>query len=242
MKIEKINCPNCGASVSCDSAQCLFCRSRLKTMACPSCFGLMFIGSRHCSHCGAKTVQPEIKAEENSGDCPRCKIKLQSLQINEIVLRECQKCVGLWADVETFENVCANNENQAAVLGLISTHQQTAQNKMPAKISYVPCPECRQLMNRNNFARSSGVIIDVCKQHGIWFDAEELPKIIEFIRVGGLEHARRKEKLEIEAQKSRLRDEQMKFKLEQNRFKHSGGDRDSGSSLSIREFIRFLFD
>jgi Zn-finger nucleic acid-binding protein len=237
----KNSIPNCGAAVSSDSAHCLFCRSRLKTMACPACFGLMFLGSRHCSHCGAKTVQPEIKKEEISGDCPRCKIKLHSLQINEIDLRECEKCGGLWADVETFENVCASGENRAAVLSLISTKHNAAENKTPAKISYVPCPECKQLMNRNNFARSSGVIIDVCKHHGIWFDAEELPKIIGFIRVGGLEHARRKEKLEIEAQKSRLRDEQTRHRLEQNRFKDATFDRDSNNSLSIREFIRFLF-
>jgi Zn-finger nucleic acid-binding protein len=97
-------------------------------------------------------------------------------------------------------------------------------------------------MNRNNFARSSGVIIDVCKQHGIWFDAEELPRIIEFIRAGGLEHARRKEKLEIEEQKSRLRDEQTKLRLEQNKYGRAGANRDANDELSIHEFIRFLFD
>ncbi|HEX8267187.1 MAG TPA: hypothetical protein VF596_17430 [Pyrinomonadaceae bacterium] len=47
MKIESLNCPNCGAAVSSDSPQCAFCHSRLKTKACPSCFGLMFLGNRH---------------------------------------------------------------------------------------------------------------------------------------------------------------------------------------------------
>ncbi len=35
MKIEVLNCPNCGAAVFIDSAQCRFCTSRLKTMAYP---------------------------------------------------------------------------------------------------------------------------------------------------------------------------------------------------------------
>lgn len=35
MKIEVLNCPNCGAAVSIDSAQCRFCTSRLKTMPYP---------------------------------------------------------------------------------------------------------------------------------------------------------------------------------------------------------------
>jgi Zn-finger nucleic acid-binding protein len=125
---------------------------------------------------------------------------------------------------------------------LISTEHRATRNELPAKITYVPCPDCKQLMNRNNFARSSGVIIDICRQHGIWFDSEELPKIIEFIRVGGLEHARRKEELEIEDQKSRLRNEQTKLRLEQNRFQHSTVNQDPDNRLSIHEFIRFLFD
>ncbi|MBA3784193.1 MAG: hypothetical protein H0X15_01425 [Acidobacteria bacterium] len=33
MKIEALNCPNCGAAVSIASAHCRFCTSKLKTMA-----------------------------------------------------------------------------------------------------------------------------------------------------------------------------------------------------------------
>ncbi len=48
----------------------------------------------------------------------------------------------------------------------------------------IECPGCEQLMNRNNFARSSRVIIDVCPSHGTWFDAEELPRIVGAIGSG----------------------------------------------------------
>ncbi len=237
MKVKALNCPNCGAAVSSDASQCLFCHSRLKTMACPSCFGTMFLGSRHCSHCGAKAVRPEIKTGENLGDCPRCRIKLDLLQIDEINLGECKKCQGLWADVETFENLCASRESQAAVLAFaVDKH---AENKN-LKVNYVPCPDCRHLMNRNNFASSSGVIIDLCKQHGVWFDAEELPKIVDFIRKGGLDYARQKEKIKIEDEKSRLREQKLAF--ERNAFRESADVQDSNSSLSVREFVRFLFD
>jgi Zn-finger nucleic acid-binding protein len=213
MKIEALNCPNCGAGVSSDKTQCIFCHSRLKTMACASCFGLMFQGSKHCSHCGKKAIQTEIKAEENPGDCPRCKINLNLLQIGEITLRECQKCDGIWANADTFEAVCANHESQAAVLSVMA--QKHSENK--TAVRYVPCPVCRQLMNRNNFARSSGVIIDICKQHGVWFDAEELPKIIEFIRKGGLDHAREREKLQIKEQRKMLVEQQRKLAREDAR-------------------------
>jgi len=242
MKVEALNCPNCGAAVSSDAAQCGFCTSRLKTMACPACLGLMFLGSRHCPRCGAQAVQTEIKDDDNLGDCPRCKIKLNRLQIDRINLRVCRRCEGWWADVETFENVCAERESQAAVLNFIRAEQIHVENKNPVKVSYVPCPDCKQLMNRSNFARSSGVIIDLCKQHGVWFDREELPKIIEFVRRGGLDHARQKEKLQIADERNRLRQEQRQLAFEQYDFSESAMSRDSGSSLAVREFVRFLFD
>lgn len=239
MKIEALNCPNCGACVSSDKTGCLFCRSRLKTMACPSCLGLMFVGSKHCAHCGEKVVQTQTVLEENLGDCPRCKIKLRILQIGEATLCECEKCSGLWVDVETLEEVCANHEKQAEVLSSI---EQNSVHKNPAKIQYVPCPDCKNLMNRNNFAASSGVIVDICKQHGIWFDAEELPKIIEFIRKGGLDHQRQKEKLQIEEQRRSLVEQQRKTALQDSRFDQSSTQWNSPSTIAVREFVRFLFD
>ncbi len=87
MKIESLNCPNCGAAVFSDAASCQFCRSRLKTMACPSCLGVMFSGSKHCPRCGAKAVLPKIASEEKLGKCPRCQIGLESLKIEEVNLR-----------------------------------------------------------------------------------------------------------------------------------------------------------
>jgi hypothetical protein len=48
-------------------------------------------------------------------------------------------------------------------------------------------------MNRVNFAHASGVIVDVCTNHGTWFDADELRRVLDFISAGGLESARQRE-------------------------------------------------
>src|SRR4051812_39882412 len=184
MNIQALNCPNCGAGVASDKTQCQFCKTRLKTVACSFCLGLMFEGSAFCSLCGGKTAAA-VSNDASAGSCPRCKIRLNALQIEDVNLRECASCDGLWADVETFETICADRERQAAVLRFISEKHEIKN----LKVNYVPCPDCRQLMNRSNFARSSGVIIDICKNHGVWFDADELPSIIEFIHKGGLDIA-----------------------------------------------------
>lgn len=54
---------------------------------------------------------------------------------------------------------------------------------------YRPCPVCGTLMHRQNYARKSAVIIDRCRDHGIWFDDDELERVLRFIRQGGARRA-----------------------------------------------------
>lgn len=122
-------------------------------------------------------------------------------QIEDILLDECPKCYGLWLDTGTFEKICRNAERSAATLGAA----QALPPQAVAPIRYRPCPECRQLMNRVNFAKSSGVILDVCRSHGSWFDVHELHHILQFIRAGGLDQARAKEKSELIQEQIRTR-------------------------------------
>jgi len=109
------------------------------------------------------------------------------------------------------------------------------------KVSYVPCPQCSQLMNRINFAHCSGVIVDVCKGHGTWFDRDELSKIVQFIRGGGLEMARQKEKLEIEYQREQLHAEQMRSDERTNLLGRSLADEERiDGLLAARGLLKFL--
>lgn len=236
---EALNCPNCGGAVASDKTKCEFCGSRLKTVGCSACLGMMFLGSKFCGHCGAAACRAELLDDPDSGECPRCKVKLQSLKIDAVAIRECERCGGFWSDGLTFENICAKKEHQASVLGFSESyvHPATAQ----PVVSYIPCPDCKQLMNRSNFAKSSGVIVDMCKQHGVWFDAGELPKIIEFIEKGGLDRAREKEKITIQDERSRLRNEERRLAMMARR---SGGNSldDNKLDSGFGRVIGRLFD
>jgi Zn-finger nucleic acid-binding protein len=107
-------------------------------------------------------------------------------------LDECPKCNGLWVELETFERLCADRTAQAPVLDprMAGT---TLMSRKPEKIRYGKCPDCQKIMNRVNFAKTSGIIIDRCTNHGVWFDADELRLVVEFVKAGGLDIARRKE-------------------------------------------------
>ena len=63
---------------------------------------------------------------------------------------------------------------------------------------YVPCPDCAKLMNRVNFGKRSGIVLDACAQHGTWFDADELRRVVEFVRDGGLDRARAHDRMQLE--------------------------------------------
>jgi Zn-finger nucleic acid-binding protein len=72
-------------------------------------------------------------------------------------------------------------------------------------------------MNRVNFARYSGVIMDVCKEHGTYFDRDELRRIVTFIRGGGLEKSRERQRERLVEEQQRLR--RVQLDLEQERRK-----------------------
>ncbi len=55
-----------------------------------------------------------------------------------------------------------------------------------AAVSCLQCPLCHVPMNRVNFGKRSGVIGDVCKSHGTWFDRGELTRAVEFVARGGV--------------------------------------------------------
>lgn len=202
MQAETLNCPMCGAAAATDDPTCNYCGARLATVACASCFGMMFRGSKHCPRCGAPAGQ-RAATDLPARKCPRCVIEMHSLLLGTTAIRECERCLGLWVDVPAFEKICADREQQAAVLGGASP-APTKPVQGVDKVRYVPCPECERLMNRINFARCSGVVVDVCKGHGTWFDREELSRIVEFIRGGGLEAARSKEKTALEEERRHL--------------------------------------
>jgi Zn-finger nucleic acid-binding protein len=200
----------------------------------------MFLGSKHCQHCGAAALREENVA---SGDkkCPRCKSDLQSISLGDSRMSECPDCLGLWLNPATFEKICADREQQAVVLGAASLDPAN-HLAFEGKVNYVPCPECRQLMNRANFARCSGVIIDLCKKHGVWFDRDELRRIIEFIQGGGLDVARSREKADLEEERRRLRQEQMSANLPHSGSLNVDDSRRITGIASARDLLKLLLD
>lgn len=170
---------------------------------------------------------------------------MSSIKIGGEQMRECERCGGIWLEVSAFERICANREEQAAVLGAASPVPTRQVNPISEgnRVRYSPCPQCGQIMNRINFARCSAVIVDVCKGHGTWFDRDELSAIVQFIRAGGLELSRQKEKREIEYEREQLRAEQFRAANRATSLAFSSPDEERLLGVSAaRGLLKFLID
>jgi Zn-finger nucleic acid-binding protein len=199
---QRLQCPGCGAPADAASARCDYCRARLATVSCPACFGLLFDGAGFCQHCGAKRQREE--AGGAAIRCPACRAAMAWVRVGQTDLLECERCDATWVEAETFERICADREAQGAVLHTAPRHGAPYASPPEPTIRYRPCPRCAKLMNRVNFGRVSGTVVDVCKGHGTFLDRGELHAIVRFIQGGGLEKTRAREREDIAEERRRL--------------------------------------
>jgi len=141
-----------------------------------------------CPTCGSIAQQATVRP------CPRCELPLEARTVSDLVIDECSGCHGLFLDEVAIRRVL-DDEDQSRAEALLAALPRVAHHALPASGGrmYIKCPICSTVMNRKLFATGSGVVVDVCKAHGTYFDGGELPAIIDFVRAGGLEIAAKKD-------------------------------------------------
>lgn len=199
-------CSHCGAPRAEGALNCSYCGAEFSLhdrdldTVCPHCFARVGHADKFCRFCG-KAINPETVAGQPSNlTCPACGDghMLTSRAWGDVSAMECQRCGGLWMGNESFKHLT----DQAATEGLNVENRERAQTaRLPqvdapppdGGVRYRPCAVCHQFMVKRNFGRRSGVVIDFCGRHGVWFDADELPRILEWIHDGGLAQANEEE-------------------------------------------------
>ena len=190
-------CPTCGAERSPDARACAQCGTEILAVRCAACMTLNAIGESACRQCGAELV-PEPEQVATGLLCPRgCGGLVATLDISE-----CERCGGLFIPNETLADLVSQHRGKSGERKTSIVPPVPA----PDAVVYLPCPSCNARMNRTVFGKSSGVIVDVCRAHGTWFDARELTASLAFVERGGLElvEKREKERKEEEQRKARV--------------------------------------
>jgi Zn-finger nucleic acid-binding protein len=195
---DVVCCSRCGAPRSQGAMSCQYCgadftlHERDLDTVCPHCLACVSHNAKFCHHCGTR-ISPEMVAGEDSKlNCPACGngYTLRSRALGEVSALECNRCAGLWLGTDSFrqltEKAAVDAKNAEPRGAPQKARAEEAETPPPSATRYRPCAVCGQLMVRQNYGRQSGVIVDVCKYHGVWFDADELPRILEWIRAGGL--------------------------------------------------------
>lgn len=206
-----LHCAACGAPAAPGTARCDYCLTRLASVACPSCLALSAHDALHCAQCGARLAREAGTRADGEAPfrCPACTEAMRQVHVGSLEMEECPACDGAWLAAATFERLCADAESQAAVLHHSTAPTAAATGHAPDPVRYRPCPACGAVMNRHNFSRTSGVILDVCSAHGTFFDRAELHRVVTFIRGGGLERARERRREQLAEEERRIRALQM---------------------------------
>jgi Zn-finger nucleic acid-binding protein len=204
-----LKCSSCGGLLKDEARKCEYCAAEITleeqrlSAVCPKCFARTASDARFCMECGIAIAPQAIFALADGTACPRCKGALRSREVAATLVTECSACGGMWLTPEGFLHACEHADQARAAE---SAAQSSARQPIEAqRVYYIPCLACGQLMTRKNYASTSGVIIDLCKDHGVWLDHRELERIVAFVRGGGLARAREREIERIEAEQRRLR-------------------------------------
>lgn len=195
VQVRGLACKRCGGVLEEGDTSCSFCRAALApderevTTLCPVCAKRLPNDSQHCNQCGVSLRAAAVPALPRGGECPRCRGELRVHLLPDAEVVECGGCGGSWCTRDTFERMM-QNLRQAVHSGEVGA--PGAQKKLEslgvpegAVSAYVPCLTCGELMQRRQFrfeGRPSRIVIDLCRDHGVWFDRDELEGVLAFIR------------------------------------------------------------
>jgi len=237
-------CPHCGAGVGPTATACAHCSHELLLKGCPRCLSRVFHGHKHCPECGSELSIAAVGDVDPERQCPRCEQLLGPRRVQDLVIDECMKCRGVFLDHIAIQRVVGDRQ-QARAEALLGALPKAETSPVPAGGKmYIKCPVCRVVMNRKQFATGAGVVIDVCKSHGTFFDPGELPRIIEFVMQGGLERA---EKKEIERLRDAAKRDQLNAAYAQAQAARSSGEfrashrEDYSSGLALVDLLSSIF-
>jgi Zn-finger nucleic acid-binding protein len=191
------NCCNCSAPLPANSIVCEYCKTRNDT--------------------DLKGIHRYTTVEiESARTCPRCSVSLKTidLRINDrFLIERCDHCLGLFFDPGELESLL-----EATVSNVFEINRSKlddinrSMSPDSETVVYLKCPVCSKLMNRVNFGTKSGVIVDRCRDHGVWLDGGELRRLFEWMKAGGkLLSQERDEQIKKEAARENKRTEENPF-------------------------------
>lgn len=173
---------------------------------CSSCSAPLPVNTCRCSYCGtrndmdfAAVAKFTFDSQPSRRRCPDCSAQLQTVRLDTgggiFAIDRCKQCYGLFfavGEVQSFLQASVSPAFSLNLREIVNINDERA--RMTEPVRYKKCPECGILMNRVNYSAMSGVVVDQCKDHGMWLDNGELVHLMEWKKAGGQLLAEQKEK------------------------------------------------
>ncbi len=164
------------------------CTGPLATVRCGGCYQLNPPDAERCGGCEHELGLEPI-AEPDALRCSECEEPFSAFRAATGLLRDCGRCGGQLVDHALLRDLLESRESY----GTSAPRPPRRPEPVDVRVRYIRCPACSQPMNRKNFAGKSGIIVDICREHGTWFDRGELPLLLAFAASGGTARARQQQ-------------------------------------------------
>jgi Zn-finger nucleic acid-binding protein len=131
-----------------------------------------------CRHCGVEEPVPVALHGFEIGDpdgtsCPTCRAGLHEARVEGWPLRVCLGCLGVLADMGTFESVA----DAIRFADGTSVHALPRRRQQPGD-RQLGCPLCQRPMLSHHYGGPGNVVIDTCEPCRLnWLDAGEMRRI-----------------------------------------------------------------
>jgi Zn-finger nucleic acid-binding protein len=182
--------------------------------SCPNCSAALAGNTGLCDYCGTyvgldlHAAHISTVAAESERHCPHCEIPMRTVDLSgndSLHVEHCESCHGLFFDNGELKQAMEEGVSNAAAGDRELINQIVNGRYQQRTVKYVSCPVCLKQMARRNFGYRSGVVTDICPQHGVWLDNGELRQLLEWKKAGGEEMHQRRDQLADARRKNKQR-------------------------------------
>lgn len=108
-------------------------------------------------------------AQRHERKCPHCRKRLDTVKLEDVELAGCGRCGGIWLDNDSARHLVARP--QRLVIDLANRASANASQAVKPRSPNPCCPVCSTSLERRH---KFGIDLDLCNEHGTWFDSYEL--------------------------------------------------------------------
>lgn len=115
--------------------------------------------------------------------CPEDAVYLVEVALERAngTVHECPDCHGVWVDRELIERLGERVESGPPPPSAVDLPAEVRGMDPQPPRWFRPCAVCGALMD---WRACGGVAVDVCSEHGVWFDNGELEPFVAWVQLG----------------------------------------------------------